>query len=72
VFGLTQGGLAAQQDEQTPVTEAPALIGMRTQAVTQLSVRRPSRAIADHLVCLPKVVLTAKLTSRGYRHEVRS
>jgi len=32
--------LAAQQDEQTPVAETPALIGQRTQTAAQLGVRR--------------------------------
>jgi len=39
----------SQQDEQTPVAEAPALVGQRAQALAQLRVRRSPQAIADHL-----------------------
>lgn len=41
--------LPPQQDEQTPVDEAPKLVGQRTQAAAQLHIRRLPRAIADHL-----------------------
>jgi len=40
--------LAAQQNEQAPVTEPPALVGQVPQPTAQHCVRRALRSIADH------------------------
>ena len=39
----------SEQDEQPPVTEAPALVGQLTQPAAQRRLGGPPRPVADHL-----------------------
>src|SRR5690606_38534706 len=41
--------LPPEQDEQSPVAEAPALIGKLTQPAAQFRLRRPAGPVAHHL-----------------------
>lgn len=41
--------VAAQKNEQPPTAETPALVGEVAQLRSQGQIRRPARAIADHL-----------------------
>ena len=41
--------LFPQQDEQPPISKPAALVGEIAQTGAQLNVRRPVRAVADHL-----------------------